>query len=70
MTERHKKIDWKRPVETVDGQPLKVVRPGLVKGLPAKPEIGRKAGPDIAWAYLDDGLSQNGFLPDIRNVEE
>lgn len=64
------KINWNRPVETVHGQPLTVVRPGLVKGLPAMPEIGRFPGEDTAWAYLDDGLSQNGFLPDIRNVEE
>lgn len=64
------KINWKRPVDTVHSQPLKVVRPGLVKGLPAMPEIGRKDGENMTWRYPDSGKSQNGFLPDIRNVEE
>lgn len=65
-----RKINWREPVETEDGIKLIVVRPGLVKGLPAMPAIGRKAGPDTAWRYPDSGKAENGFLPDIRNVEE
>lgn len=64
------KINWKRPVETVCGYPLVVVRPRLVRGLPAMPAIGRKPGPDMTWHYPDSGKAENGFLPDIRNVEE
>jgi hypothetical protein len=64
------KINWNRKVETVCGQKLIVVKKGLVKGLDAAPEIGRKAGPNTEWGYPDDGISQNDFLPDIRNVRE
>lgn len=64
-----RKINWKRPVETVCGYPLVVVRPGLVRGLPANENAGRKAGKEMKWSYSDSGKAGVSFLPDIRNVK-
>ena len=64
-----RKIDWKRPVETECGLRLTVVRPGYVKGIPANPNIGRKAGEKMEWRYNEYGKAGVGFLPAIRNVE-
>lgn len=63
-----KRINWREPVETEDGIKLIVVKPGLVKGLPSNPKVGRKPGPEMTWRYLPSGKSSNGFLPNIRNV--
>lgn len=65
-----RKINWKRPVETTLGEPVKVVRPGIVKGIPAMPDIGRKAGENMEWSYSDTGSAGVSFLPNIRNVED
>ena len=63
-----KQINWNRPVETFDGFPVEVVRPGLIRGLPVDLERGRKQGKDATWRYTNYGLSQVSFLPAIRNV--
>lgn len=64
-----KYIDWKRPVETVSGLRLTVVRPGYVKGLPSDAVAGRKPGIKMEWKYSATGNGGVPFLPEIRNVE-
>ncbi|MET0375647.1 MAG: hypothetical protein ABW128_15495 [Rhizorhabdus sp.] len=66
-------IDWTKPVETLNGLPIEVVRihedgGATIKGLPVDNEVGREIGPEGWWDYYSDGTVANDFLPDLRNT--
>lgn len=67
-----KRLNWREPVETIDGVPVRVSKVlhdrALVRGLVANPEVGRKGGPNIDWHYPLSGKAPLSFLPELRNV--
>lgn len=69
-----RKLKWKDPVETVYGSRVQVTNVRydrvLVKGLHANPDIGRIPGPEMEWVYPLSGKAPNGFLPDLKNVND
>jgi hypothetical protein len=68
MSDTQNTINWQEPIETVDGDAVKLRWPQQALGVSGTIEV-MIAGDDVSRTYNRDGKHYNQEMPDIRNTK-